>query len=72
MKLEIGKSYRTLQDLDYYQSLQPKGTIVKYLGTKKGSMYRPTFHVFEFPDGSSRYIGDTELDMSKEVKELEA
>jgi uncharacterized Zn ribbon protein len=29
MKPEIEKTYITLTDLDYYQSLQPKGTIVK-------------------------------------------
>jgi len=69
MKLEIGKTYITLSDLDYYQSLQPKGTIVKYIGTKQGSEYRPIFYVFEFPDGSKRYIGDTEDDMSQEVQE---
>jgi hypothetical protein len=69
MKLEIGKTYITLTDLDYYQSLQLKGTIVKYIGAEQGSEYRPTFHVFEFPDGSERYIGDTEADMNQEVQE---
>ena len=68
MKLEIGKEYITLDDLDYYNAVQLKGTLVKYLGTIKPSENRPEFHMFEFPDGKIRYIGDTECDMREDVK----
>ncbi len=58
----IGKSFVTIRDSNFYKSMFPRGTIVKFLGISVPEIKGiPAMSVFLFPDRTQRFLDPNDI-----------